>query len=95
MFRTERPLRLVQRYAGDIASFMQFFLMNFLNECAFVLCAAITQRDSRFRAVLPRMKVRCFRMIYKLLSSSFAGLTSSVRVVINTNATAAIVTTAT
>ena len=35
-----------------MASFMQFFLVNFLNECAVALCAAITQRDSAFRAVL-------------------------------------------
>jgi hypothetical protein len=43
MFQTQPPLRLVRRYAGDIASFMQFLLVNFLNECAFVLCPAITQ----------------------------------------------------
>jgi short chain dehydrogenase len=55
MFRTQRPLRLARRNACDIASFMQFFSVNFLNECAFVLCAAITQRDSGFRAMLPRM----------------------------------------
>jgi hypothetical protein len=41
----------VRRYAGDIASFMQFLLVNFLNECAVVLCAAIIPRDSGFRAV--------------------------------------------
>jgi hypothetical protein len=42
MFRTQPPLSLVRRYAGGMASFMQFLSVNFLNECAFVLCAAIT-----------------------------------------------------
>ena len=56
MFRTQPPLGLVRRYARDIASFMQFFLVNFLNECAVVLCAAITQRDSGFRAMTRTVK---------------------------------------
>jgi hypothetical protein len=45
MFRTRRPLRIVCRYAGNMRSFMQYFFANFLNHCAFVLCATLIQRN--------------------------------------------------